>query len=195
LLTTTGWHPKRFEFEPEWDNDAEVSIAEIEFKETDTSEEEAAKLRLLEVYNKRLDEVCSGPCLFALFFDFEVYNKRLDEVCLLAVVCWVISRCTKNGLMGLVLVKNGLAKSCQLSCTDGFINNVALLVREQVCSMDSGWLLHAPDPCVADTVLHFLLLCCMFCTCAACAAAGVHSGEWLAACAARAGGAGQAAHS
>jgi hypothetical protein len=52
-----GWHPKRFEFEPEWDNDAEVSIAEIEFKETDTPEEEAAKLRLLEVYNKRLDEV------------------------------------------------------------------------------------------------------------------------------------------
>lgn len=52
----TGWHAKRFEFEPEWDNDAEASIAEIEFKETDTPGEEAAKLRLLEIYNKRLDE-------------------------------------------------------------------------------------------------------------------------------------------
>lgn len=53
----TGWHAKRFEFEPEWDNDAEAAIAEIEFKETDTQEEEAAKLQLLAIYNKRLDEV------------------------------------------------------------------------------------------------------------------------------------------
>eukprot|EP00878_Enallax_costatus_P012758 GHUV01013322.1.p1 GENE.GHUV01013322.1~~GHUV01013322.1.p1 ORF type:complete len:392 (+),score=109.48 GHUV01013322.1:90-1178(+) len=52
----TGWHAKRFEFEPEWDNDAEVSIAELEFKENDTPEEVQAKLRLLEIYNKRLDE-------------------------------------------------------------------------------------------------------------------------------------------
>lgn len=58
-----GWHAKRFEFEPEWDNDAEASIAEIEFKETDTPEEEAAKLRLLEIYNKRLDEVGFVPVL------------------------------------------------------------------------------------------------------------------------------------
>jgi hypothetical protein len=55
---TAGWHHKRYEFEPEWDNDAEASIAEIEFRENDTPEEEAAKLRLLEIYNKRLDEVC-----------------------------------------------------------------------------------------------------------------------------------------
>jgi hypothetical protein len=56
----TGWHAKRFEFEPEWDNDAEAAIAEIEFKETDAPEEEAAKLQLLAIYNKRLDEVSSG---------------------------------------------------------------------------------------------------------------------------------------
>lgn len=54
---SAGWHAKRFEFEPEWDNDAEVSIAEIEFKETDSPEEVQAKLRMLEIYNKRLDEV------------------------------------------------------------------------------------------------------------------------------------------
>jgi hypothetical protein len=58
LLSLVGWHAKRFEFEPEWDNDAEAAIAEIEFRETDTPEEEAAKLKLLEIYNKRLNEVC-----------------------------------------------------------------------------------------------------------------------------------------
>lgn len=59
-MLPAGWHHKRFEFEPEWDNDAEASIAEIEFKETDTPEEEAAKLKLLEIYNKRLDEAGEG---------------------------------------------------------------------------------------------------------------------------------------
>lgn len=54
---TAGWHPKRFEFEPEWDNDAEASIADIEFREEDSPGEVAAKLRLLEIYNLRLDEV------------------------------------------------------------------------------------------------------------------------------------------
>jgi transcriptional adapter 2-alpha len=55
-----GWHPKRFEFEPEWDNDAETSIADIEFREEDSPQEVAAKLRLLEIYNLRLDEVRSA---------------------------------------------------------------------------------------------------------------------------------------
>lgn len=59
----SGWHAKRFEFEPEWDNDAEAAIAEIEFKETDTPEEEAAKLQLLAIYNKRLDEVITHKCM------------------------------------------------------------------------------------------------------------------------------------
>jgi transcriptional adapter 2-alpha len=55
----TGWHAKRFEFEPEWDNDAEAAIADIEFREGEAPHEEAAKLRLLEIYNRRLDEVCA----------------------------------------------------------------------------------------------------------------------------------------
>jgi hypothetical protein len=58
-----GWHPKRFEFEPEWDNDAEMSIADIEFREEDSPQEVAAKLRLLEIYNLRLDEVSSACCV------------------------------------------------------------------------------------------------------------------------------------
>jgi transcriptional adapter 2-alpha len=56
-IYTAGWHPKRFEFEPEWDNDAETSIADLEFREEDSPQEVAAKLRLLEIYNLRLDEV------------------------------------------------------------------------------------------------------------------------------------------
>jgi hypothetical protein len=54
---TAGWHAKRFEFEPEWDNEAEQAIADLEFKDDDSPEEVAGKLRMLDIYNKRLDEV------------------------------------------------------------------------------------------------------------------------------------------
>jgi hypothetical protein len=57
LDAATGWHAKRQEFDPEWDNDAETAIAEIEFRPDDTPQETAMKLRNMEIYNKRLDEV------------------------------------------------------------------------------------------------------------------------------------------
>lgn len=57
LDAATGWHAKRQEFDPEWDNDAETAIAEIEFRPDDTPQETAMKLRDMEIYNKRLDEV------------------------------------------------------------------------------------------------------------------------------------------
>lgn len=56
LLDSSGYNPKREEFDPEYDNDAEQSLADMEFKETDTEEERELKLRVLRIYSKRLDE-------------------------------------------------------------------------------------------------------------------------------------------
>ena len=36
LLDMTGFHTRRNEFEPEWDNAAEYAMAELEFREDDT---------------------------------------------------------------------------------------------------------------------------------------------------------------
>eukprot|EP00899_Mesostigma_viride_P017236 jgi/Mesvir1/25513/Mv01763-RA.1 len=52
----TGYNAKRNEFDPEYDNEAEVPLAEMEFKDSDTPGERALKVRMLEVYNLRLDE-------------------------------------------------------------------------------------------------------------------------------------------
>ncbi|XP_057960996.1 transcriptional adapter ADA2b [Malania oleifera] len=56
LIDLSGYNPKRQEFDPEYDNDAEQLLAEMDFKETDTEEERALKLRVLRIYSKRLDE-------------------------------------------------------------------------------------------------------------------------------------------
>ncbi|KAL2475777.1 Transcriptional adapter ADA2b [Abeliophyllum distichum] len=56
LLELSGYNPKRQEFDPEYDNDAEQMLADMEFKETDTQEERELKLRVLRIYSKRLDE-------------------------------------------------------------------------------------------------------------------------------------------
>ncbi|XP_027185891.1 transcriptional adapter ADA2b [Coffea eugenioides] len=56
LMELSGYNPKRQEFDPEYDNDAEHLLADMEFKETDTEEERKLKLRVLHIYWKRLDE-------------------------------------------------------------------------------------------------------------------------------------------
>ncbi|XP_047946602.1 transcriptional adapter ADA2b isoform X1 [Salvia hispanica] len=56
LLDSSGYNPKRQEFDPEYDNEAEQLLADMEFKETDTDEEHQLKLRVLRIYSKRLDE-------------------------------------------------------------------------------------------------------------------------------------------
>lgn len=50
----TGYNPKRDEFEPDFDNEAESAIADIEFRPDDAPEDERLKLRMLEIYNRRL---------------------------------------------------------------------------------------------------------------------------------------------
>jgi transcriptional adapter 2-alpha len=51
-----GFMPKRFEFEVEYDNDAELLLAEMEFNEDDSEEEKKVKFRLMDIYNYRLTE-------------------------------------------------------------------------------------------------------------------------------------------
>ncbi|PSC69078.1 transcriptional adapter ADA2-like isoform X1 [Micractinium conductrix] len=53
----TGYNIKRNEFEPEWDFEAETIIAELaDFGPDDSPEEAAHKDRLIQIYNRRLDE-------------------------------------------------------------------------------------------------------------------------------------------
>lgn len=56
LVELSGYNPKRQEFDPEYDNDAEQLLADMEFKDADTEEERELKLRVLRIYSKRLDE-------------------------------------------------------------------------------------------------------------------------------------------
>lgn len=55
-LDQSGFNPKRREFDKEYDNDAELPLAEMEFKETDTETDHELKLRMLHIYLSRLDE-------------------------------------------------------------------------------------------------------------------------------------------
>jgi transcriptional adapter 2-alpha len=48
--------PKRGDFEVEYDNDAELLLAEMEFTDEDTEEERAMKFRLIDIYNEKLNE-------------------------------------------------------------------------------------------------------------------------------------------
>ncbi|XP_020570652.1 transcriptional adapter ADA2-like isoform X2 [Phalaenopsis equestris] len=56
LTELSGFNSKRQEFDPEYDNDAEQSLAEMEFKETDTDTDRELKLRVLHIYLSRLEE-------------------------------------------------------------------------------------------------------------------------------------------
>lgn len=49
----SGYNPKRQEFDPEYDNDAEKSLAEMEFKENDSETDRELKLRVLRIYLSR----------------------------------------------------------------------------------------------------------------------------------------------
>ncbi|XP_058080393.1 transcriptional adapter ADA2 isoform X2 [Magnolia sinica] len=56
MTELSGYNPKRQEFDPEYDNDAEQMLAEMEFKDTDPEAERELKLRVLRIYSSRLDE-------------------------------------------------------------------------------------------------------------------------------------------
>ena len=48
--------PKRGDFDIEYDNDAELLLAEMEFNDDDKESELKMKFKLLDIYNARLDE-------------------------------------------------------------------------------------------------------------------------------------------
>jgi transcriptional adapter 2-alpha len=48
--------PKRGDFDIEFDNDAELLLAEMEFNDDDKQFEIEMKYKVLEIYNQRLDE-------------------------------------------------------------------------------------------------------------------------------------------
>ncbi|XP_038877795.1 transcriptional adapter ADA2b [Benincasa hispida] len=56
LLELSGYNEKRQEFDPEYDNEAEQLLAEMEFKDADGEDERELKMRVLRIYSKRLDE-------------------------------------------------------------------------------------------------------------------------------------------
>ena len=51
-----GFMPKRRDFEVEFENDAEMYLADLDFYDDDSAEDRALKFRQLDVYNKTLDE-------------------------------------------------------------------------------------------------------------------------------------------
>ncbi|KAL0915502.1 hypothetical protein M5K25_015925 [Dendrobium thyrsiflorum] len=56
MTELSGFNPRRLEFDLEYDNDAEQSLADMEFKETDTETDRELKLRVLHIYLSRLEE-------------------------------------------------------------------------------------------------------------------------------------------
>jgi len=55
LASVVGYMPNRGDFDTEWDNDAEMIIADMEFKPDDTPQERQLKLKVLHIYNQKLD--------------------------------------------------------------------------------------------------------------------------------------------
>ncbi|KAK9173206.1 Zinc finger ZZ type family protein [Cryptosporidium meleagridis] len=51
-----GYMPLRGDFDVEYDNDAELLLADMEFRNSDTPQEKELKLQILEIYNSKLDE-------------------------------------------------------------------------------------------------------------------------------------------
>jgi transcriptional adapter 2-alpha len=57
LVEASGYNPKRQEFDPEYDDDAEKLLTDMEFNDNDTEEEIELKLRIIRIYNKRLTNI------------------------------------------------------------------------------------------------------------------------------------------
>lgn len=51
-----GYMPRRGDFDIEWDNDAEQYLQDMEFTQNDTAEERELKIKVIKIYNERLDE-------------------------------------------------------------------------------------------------------------------------------------------
>uniref|UniRef100_A0A6A7G625 Transcriptional adapter ADA2 isoform X1 n=1 Tax=Hirondellea gigas TaxID=1518452 RepID=A0A6A7G625_9CRUS len=79
--------PERGDFDTEYDNDAEKTIADMDFKETDTEYERKLKLKVLHIFNLKLDErqrrkdfVIERGLLNALSRDKKKLNQKQKEI-------------------------------------------------------------------------------------------------------------------
>lgn len=85
LMKLSGYNAKRQEFDPEYDNDAEQLLADMEFKETETEEERELKLRVLRIYGKRYSSFPLSHVWYFLQLSYtfqsqlSTNNGRLDE--------------------------------------------------------------------------------------------------------------------
>jgi len=61
ITELSGYSFKREEFDVEYDNDAELVLADMEFKDTDTEAEHQMKLHVLHIYSKRYNRL---PTIF-----------------------------------------------------------------------------------------------------------------------------------
>jgi transcriptional adapter 2-alpha len=82
--------PLRGDFDIEYDNDAELLLAEMEFNDDDKPNELNMKYKLLEIYNARLDErikrkkfvIERGLLDFRYFFFFFRKKNNFIYMCL-----------------------------------------------------------------------------------------------------------------
>jgi hypothetical protein len=51
-----GFYPRRGDFDVEWENDAEVAIADMEFVPGESAADQELKLKVLAIYNSKLDD-------------------------------------------------------------------------------------------------------------------------------------------
>eukprot|EP01006_Ploeotia_vitrea_P041768 TRINITY_DN66571_c6_g1_i2.p1 TRINITY_DN66571_c6_g1~~TRINITY_DN66571_c6_g1_i2.p1 ORF type:complete len:719 (+),score=379.88 TRINITY_DN66571_c6_g1_i2:58-2214(+) len=56
LAQLVGFMPKRGDFDTEYENDAELILADMQFKPEDTQLERELKLKVIEIYNSKLDQ-------------------------------------------------------------------------------------------------------------------------------------------
>ena len=73
-----GYMPRRGDFDVEWDNEADKLLEDMEFSPNDTKEEREIKIKVIEIYNSRLDDRVQKK-KFLVDHDLLDYRKRQKE--------------------------------------------------------------------------------------------------------------------
>ncbi len=73
-----GFMPRRGDFDVEWDNDADKLLEDMEFSSNDTPEEREIKIKVIEIYNSKLDEREKRK-KFLIEHDLLDYRKKQRE--------------------------------------------------------------------------------------------------------------------
>jgi hypothetical protein len=105
LTELSGYNAKRHEFDPEYDNDAEQALAEMEFKETDSETDRELKLRVLHIYLSRfvksekhiLYAVNTKQALIAVKLSSPLISRLAS--CFLFVYLWCITTVYRINVM------------------------------------------------------------------------------------------------